>query len=308
MNKCPITYDMTDARYSVKGLNLLSRNLNELKDLQLTKEQLLVEAVSRAPKMSIQGVQPKLSATLNVSKNCFEIVDCNGKYILKPPHDTYAEVPQNEDLTMRLASSVGFNIPLHGMVYGRDNELTYFIKRFDRIGRNKKLPVEDFAQISGASRNTKYDSSMEKVVKIINKYCTFPAIERVKLFELTVFNFLIGNEDMHLKNFSMIRNNDKIELSPFYDLLNSTIILKHAREELALPVRGRKNKLTRKDLIKYFGGEVCGINEKILNQVIDRFNGIFNKWQKLIDRSFLSISKKEVYFSLLEKRKRILFS
>lgn len=240
MNRCPITYEESENRYSKKGLKLLSRNLNNLSDLNYSKEELLHQAAMRAPKLSIQGVQPKLSAALNVSESKFEIVDKKGQYILKPPHEIYNEAPQNEDLTMRLSETVGFNMPLHGLIYGKDNSLTYFVKRFDRTGRNKKIAVEDFAQLSGASRDTKYNSSMEKVVKIVDQFCTFPAIEKAKLFELTLFNFLTGNEDMHLKNFSLIRNENKIEFTPFYDLVNTTLLLKRAEEEIALPIKGKK--------------------------------------------------------------------
>jgi serine/threonine-protein kinase HipA len=269
--------------------------------------ELLNEAITRAPKMSIQGVQPKLSAVVNVSESKFEIVDKKGLYILKPQQKFYSEVPQNEDLTMRLAKSAGFNIPFHGMIYGKDNSLTYFVKRFDRTTHYKKIAVEDFAQLSGASRSTKYNSSMEKVVKIIDKYCTFPAIEKLKLFELTLFDFLIGNEDMHLKNFSLITNDKKIELSPFYDLLNTTIILKKAQAEIALPVRGRKNNIKRKDLIEYFGKEVCILNDKVVNKILQKFKANFEEWNKKIEISFLSAQMKKKYFSLLEIRKKILF-
>lgn len=307
MNRCPITYEEANKRYSSKGIKLLSRNLENLNDIDYSKEELLQETATRAPKMSIQGVQPKLSAVLNVSESKFEIVDKKGLYILKPPHDVYEEVPQNEDLTMRLAKAVGFNIPLHGLIYGKDNSLTYFVKRFDRTGRHKKIAVEDFAQLSGASRNTKYKSSMEKVVKIVDQFCTFPAVEKLKLFELTIFNFLAGNEDMHLKNFSLIRNDDKIEFTPFYDLVNTTIILKKVQEEIALPIRGRKNNLDKKDLIKYFGNDVCGLNEKVIQKSLEKFTSILEKWERLIEISFLSEEKKEKYFSLLTARKNRIF-
>ena len=304
MNRCPITYEESENRYSENGLKLLSRNLNSLNDLNYSKEELLNEAVTRAPKLSIQGVQPKLSVALNVSESKFEIVDKKGQYILKPQHEIYNEVPQNEDLTMRLAEAVGFNIPLHGLIYGKDDSLTYFIKRFDRTGRNKKIAVEDFAQLSSESRETKYNSSMEKVVKIIDQFCTFPAIEKVKLFELTLFNFLTGNEDMHLKNFSLIRVDNKIEFTPFYDLLNTTILLKKAQEEIALPIRGRKKNLTKNDIINYFGKEVCGINDKVINKTIEKFKESFAKWNSLLDISFLSEAEKEKYTSLFDSRRK----
>lgn len=307
MNRCPITYEESKSRYSEKGLKFLSRNLSSLNDLNYSREELLHEVAMRAPKLSIQGVQPKLSAALNISKSIFEIVDKKGQYILKPQHENYNDVPQNEDLTMRLAEAVGFNIPLHGLIYGKDNSLTYFVKRFDRTGRNKKIAVEDFAQLSGASRETKYNSSMEKVVKIVDKFCTFPAIEKVKLFELTLFNFLIGNEDMHLKNFSLIKHENKIEFTPFYDLVNTTILLKKAEEEIALPIRGRKNNLNKNYLIEYFGKEVCGINDKVINKIIEKFKESFTKWNSLLEISFLSEEGKEKYKSLLMLRKERLF-
>lgn len=307
MNRCPITYEETNALYSSKGLKLLSRNLVSLNNLDYSKEELLKEALTRAPKMSIQGVQPKLSAVLNVSESKFVIVDKKGLYILKPSHNFYEDVPQNEDLTMRLAEAIGFNIPLHGMIYGKDNSLTYFVKRFDRTGRHKKIAVEDFAQLSGASRNTKYNSSMEKVTKIVNRFCTFPAVEKLKLFELTIFNFLIGNEDMHLKNFSLIRKEEKIEFSPFYDLVNTSIVLKKAQEEIALPIKGRKNNLSKSDLVDYFGKDVCGLTEKVIQKSLEKFSAVFEKWERLIDISFLSEEKKESFSSLLTIRKKRIF-
>jgi len=307
VSRCPITYEETNERYSARGLKLLSRNLKSLNDLDYSKEELLKEAATRAPKMSIQGVQPKLSAVLNVSESKFEIVDKKGLYILKPPHDVFEEVPQNEDLTMRLAQKVGFNIPTHGMVYGKDNSLTYFVKRFDRTGRHKKIAVEDFAQLSGATRNTKYNSSMEKAAKIVDQYCTFPAVEKVKLFELTLFNFLTGNEDMHLKNFSLIRINDKVEFTPFYDLVNTTIVLNKAAEEIALPIRGRKNNLTISDLVDYFGKEICGLNDRIIKKSLEKFESVINEWFELIEISFLSKGKKEAYVNLLYLRRKRIF-
>ncbi|MDP4188877.1 MAG: HipA domain-containing protein, partial [Bacteroidota bacterium] len=254
MNRCPITYEPCgELLYSPEGLKLLSPALKKLDFLNFSSEELRKEAMIRASKMSVQGVQPKLSAVLNIKNCCFEIVDKNGRYILKPQHPIFPELPQNEDLTMRLASTAGIEVPLHGMVYAKDHSLTYFIKRFDRKGQKDKIQVEDFAQLAGMSRETKYNYSMEKLVKLIDNFCTFPAIEKAKLFKGVIFNFLIGNEDMHLKNYSIIVQKDKVELSPAYDLLNATIVLKGNAEEIALPVNGKKSNLNAEVLINYFG-------------------------------------------------------
>ena len=307
MNRCPIAYiSCGDKRYSDKGLKVLSSTLRKLKDLEYTAEEQRKEAYNRASKMSVPGVQPKLSAVLNIKEEKFEIVDKGGKFILKPQHHIFPEMPENEDLTMRLASEVGLEIPKHGLIWSKDNTLTYFIKRFDRKGHSDKVPVEDFAQLAGLSRDTKYEYSMEKVVKLIDTYCTFPAIEKIKLFKLTVFNYLIGNEDMHLKNFSVITQDGKTSLSPCYDLVNSTIEYKKQDEEIALPLKGKKKKLTRNMFINYFGKERCELTDKSIDKVLETFPLSVPKWKELIDISFLSKEMKEKYLSLLDTRLNIL--
>ncbi|MEW5843871.1 MAG: HipA domain-containing protein [Bacteroidota bacterium] len=308
MNRCPITYELCGERkYSERGMKLLNPTIKNLNDLELTQEGLLRESNARATKLSIQGVQPKLSARLNVTGQKFEIVDRNGTFIFKPQNNLYTELPENEDLTMRLAEKIGIELPLHGMIYSKEGKLTYFIKRFDRYGKNKKLSVEDFAQLAGMKRDTKYDFSMERLVAIIDKHCTFPALEKLKLFRITLFCYLTGNEDMHLKNFSLISREDKIELSPAYDLFNTTIAIANPQEEFALPLNGKKNNLTSNDLIKYWGKEKLQLSDKSISNTVEKISSSFNDWHGLIGISFLSKSMKEKYTLLLESRKRILF-
>ncbi len=307
MNRCPITYQPCgEDLYSREGLKKLSASLNELLPLNYTAAELRSEAMIRASKMSIQGVQPKLSALLNIKEHRFDMVDMGGRFILKPPHHLFPELPQNEDLTMRLASTIGIDVPLHGLIYAKDNSLTYFIKRFDRKGQKDKIHTEDFAQLAGLSRNTKYNYTMEKLVRIIDEYCTFPAIEKARLFKLVLFNFLVGNEDMHLKNYSIIFQHGKVELSPAYDLLNSTIVLKGDIEEIALSLKGKKRNLNRAMLIDYFGKERCGLTEKIITKTLYAINDALPSWFSLIDISFLSDGMKEKYQLLVKGRAKIL--
>lgn len=175
MSICPITYETCEEKYSLGGLKKLSGSLRDLQNLPYTASDQILEASARAPKMSIQGVQPKLSAVLNTRKSRFEIVDTGGRYILKPQNPQYRHLPENEDLSMRMAAAAGIPVPLHGLVYSKDGSLTYFIRRFDRVGK-KKIAVEDLSQLLGLSRDTKYDASMEKVAQVIDRYCTFPAV------------------------------------------------------------------------------------------------------------------------------------
>lgn len=303
MNLCPITYTPCgENRYSETGLKLLGTGLKTLKDLEYTAEEQRKEAFNRASKMSVQGVQPKLSALLSIKDEKFIIVDKSGRYILKPQHQFYTQLPENEDLTMRLANEIDLEIPLHGLLWSKDNTLTYFIKRFDRKGQYNKVPVEDFAQLAGLSRDTKYNSSMEKVVALIDDYCTFPAIEKIKLFKLVIFNYLIGNEDSHLKNFSIITDDNQVKLSPCYDLVNSTIELKQQNEEIALTLKGKRKHLTRDILVNYFGAERCGLTEKSIEKVLETISIAIPKWKALIKISFLSKEMKGRYLDLLDGR------
>lgn len=306
MNRCPITYELTENIYSAAGLRSLSPGLTELNIFPYSAEEQIREAAQRASKMSVQGVQPKLSAVLDIKRKVFEIVDKNGQFILKPRNYIYPELPENEDLSMKMAKLAGIDTPVHGLIYSKDGTMTYFIKRFDRIGRNRKLPVEDFAQLTGNRRDTKYDSSMEKVAGVIDRFCTFPAVEKIKLFRLTLFNFLIGNEDMHLKNFSLITRDSKIELSPSYDLLNSSIAMEKPLEEIALPLGGKRRNLTARLLIAYYGKERLGLQEKVIQNIIEKITTAFPGWMSLIDACFLSDNMKMKYKELLKRRRDIL--
>ena len=304
MKRCSITYAPipNNENYSKQGLKTLSPALKDLEPLELSNSELRTEAIARAGKMSLQGVQTKLSAKLKIKEEHFEVVDQYGNYILKIQSDSYPELPENEALTMSLAKMIGLEVPVHGLVASKDNQMIYFIKRFDREGHNKKVATEDFAQLLQLSRDTKYNSSMEKIQAAINTYCSFPKIEMIKLLKITLFSFLIGNEDMHLKNFSLITRKNITTLSPVYDLLNSTIVLDNAKEELALPLNGKKNNLTRKDLINYFAMDRLGLNQKIIDTVLTEITSIIPQWKKLITESFLSKSMQKRYLVLLKER------
>lgn len=305
MSRCPITYEtISEGRYSRKALHKLSPKLDELLDLPYSVEEQIHEAEKRATKMSIQGVQPKLSAKLNVKGKVFEVVDTGGRFILKPQNQFYRCLPENEAITMHLASAVGIETPFHGMIYAKDDTLTYFIKRFDRQGYRKRA-LEDFAQLAGLSRVTKYNYSMERLVPILEQHCTFPKLEKLKLLRLTLFNYLVGNEDAHLKNFSLIRVNQKIQLSPAYDLLNTTIVMK-ATEELALPLNGKKNNLNRNLFFNYYAIDRLNLTERVIDQVDQEFRSSIDSWKSLIEKSFLTAELKQEYWEVVSQRRAIL--
>ena len=152
---------------------------------------------------------------------------------------------------------------------------------------------------------TKYNYSMERLVPILEQHCTFPKLEKLKLLRLTLFNYLVGNEDAHLKNFSLIRLNQKVQLSPAYDLLNTTIVMK-VTEELALPLNGKKNNLNRNLFFNYYAIDRLNLTERVIDQVDQEFRSSIDSWKSLIDKSFLTEELKQEYWEVISQRRAIL--
>jgi serine/threonine-protein kinase HipA len=302
MRKCPLSYREVEGRYDLTALHRVHPKLTDLADLPYASEELRREARELADKLSIQGVQPKLSARLALKDQAMEIVERKGHYILKPQHPEYPAVPENEDLTMHLAAAAGIEVPVHGLLYGADGAVTYFIQRFDRGPRDRKHPQEDFAQLLGEERETKYGSSMERAASALEQFATFPSVDAVALLRLVLFNFLVGNEDHHLKNFSLLQDKAVIRLSPAYDLLNTTILVANPKEEIALPLKGKKRGLTRKDLLEYFAGERLRLPAAAVEKVLRQLAEGLAVWPEWIDRSFLPSELQEAYSQLVETR------
>lgn len=276
--------------------------LTYLNDLPYTAVELRQEAANRAKKISIQGVQPKLSAAISIVDQEFKIVDQFGTYIIKPQNDLLPQLPENEDVTMRMAKVFGLEVPFHGMLYAKDGSLSYFIKRFDRYGKGKKVATEDFAQLTGNTRDTKYHFTMEKLIPVLDEYCSFPAIEKADFFKRILFCFVTGNENMHLKNFSVITKNGKATLTPIYDFLNSTIAIKDPEEEMALALKGKKSNLVAADFVDYYAKERLQLNDKTIATILQQMKKATPKWKELLKISFLTDEMKEKYLELLESR------
>ncbi len=196
--------------------------------------------------ISAPGVQAKLSMSLikeaQQKNNRLTVVGAlGGNYIFKPPNNDFPEMPQNEHATMRIAEAMGIRVVPSSLIRLQSGELSYITKRIDRTLEGSKIHMLDMFQHTEAY--DKYKSSMEKVGKAISKYSDNTLLDLLYFFELSVFSFLIGNNDMHLKNFSLINTNFGWALSPSSDLLNVAILNPEDKEELALPINGKKKKL-----------------------------------------------------------------
>lgn len=265
-------------------------------------KQLAEKTVNR--KIAVTGVQPKLSLTLEDrrGKPRLTIVGLWGEYILKPQHPAFPSMPETEDLTMHLASLFKINVCEHALIRSTSGELVYVAKRFDRVN-GTKLHVEDFCQLSELLTENKYKSSYEKVGKLVLKYCTNRKLDAVNYFELLVFCYLTGNNDMHLKNFSVLHTDDAIVLTPFYDLLNVNLINPADDEELGMTLNGKKRKIKKSDFDTL--ATALGLAEKVRDNVYKKLLVSNNKVQDLIERSFLDYELKEKYWSIWSDKQSI---
>ncbi|MCU4162890.1 HipA domain-containing protein [Carboxylicivirga caseinilyticus] len=259
--------------------------------------------------VTVPGVQPKLSMSVveesrdRTDKRLTVVDALGGNYIFKPASLDYPEMPANEHLTMRIAESFGINVVPSSLIRLQSGELSYITKRIDRTEKGERIHMLDMFQITEAF--DKYKGSMEKIGKALNEYSANPLLDKLYLFELTLFSFLTGNNDMHLKNFSMVLSNRKWILSPAYDLLNVSIILPEDTEELALTLSGKKKKLT-KATFDAFGSDL-GLNKKQIQGVYKRFIKNQSTAYKWINKSFLSEEMKKSYRDMLENRYSKLF-
>jgi len=245
--------------------------------------ELAAQVVARS--IAVPGVQPKLSL--------------GGNYILKPPNPDYPEMPANEHLTMRMAAAFGLRVVPSSLIRLSSGELSYITRRIDRTSDGGKIHMLDLFQVLEAV--DKYKSSMERIGKAIATYAENTLLDLTYLFELTVFSFLTGNNDMHLKNFSMLLQSDGTwDMAPAYDLINVAIVNPADDEELALPIDGRKRKLDRARFTTF--GKELGLTDRQIDNVFNRLAKYENLAKDMISTSFLTEALQQQYITLLSER------
>lgn len=254
--------------------------------------------------VSVPGVQAKLSMSLvkeareKSSQRLTVVGALGGNFIFKPPNEDYPEMPENEHLTMRIAEAFGISVVPSSLIKLKSGELSYITKRVDRTSEGNKIHMIDMFQITEAY--DKYKSSMEKIGKAIDSYASNTQLDKLLFFELSLFSFITGNNDMHLKNFSLLNSDSGWKLSPAYDLLNVAIILPEDKEELALTLGGKKRKIKRVHFEEF--GKELGLTNKQVERVFNRFYKNKEKAISLANSSFLSDKMKKKYKNVLNAR------
>ena len=255
---------------------------------------------------SLTGVQPKLSLNLHKHEgsNRLTIVGLWGDFIFKPQTDAYPELPENEDLTMHLAEAARIKVVPHSLIHLADGSLGYITRRIDRTKKGEKIDMEDMCQLTLHPTEYKYKSSCEQIAKTIAAYSSTPRLDLVNFMQVLLFSFVTGNNDMHLKNFSLYRPKALYQLSPAYDLLNVAIANPKDKEEMALSINGKKARIQLADFLK--SSDTMGIEQRVTLGLIDGLRNAMPAWIDLINDSFLSDEMKQNYLDLISRRMDVL--
>lgn len=255
-----------------------------------------------AASTTVTGVQAKLSLDISRGKageaQRFTIVGLWGKYILKPQTDRFANLPENEDLTMHMAEATGIKTVPHSLIRFADGELCYITRRIDRTRQGGKIAMEDMCQLSERLTEDKYKGSYERIAKLIRQHSAAPLLDVVNFWEVVVFSWLTGNADMHLKNFSLYRPADNYMLAPAYDLLSTALAMPEDDEELALTLNGKKKRIRRNDFEKAMLEN--GMKDNAIAKLFDRFSKSVPKWHGLINESFLPKALQKAYHDKID--------
>ena len=263
-------------------------------------------------RISISGVQEKMSLALHKNELRLTEEGEKGTYILKPiPGDLKKvnQVPANEHITMQIAAQVyGIYTAENGMIFFKDGQPAYITRRFDVKKDGSKWGKEDFATLAGRTKatsgvNFKYEYSYEEAAALIRKFVPAWRVEIEKFFALVLFNYAFSNGDAHLKNFALLETESgDYFLSPAYDLINTRIHVDDTGfaldkglfvDDFQSGAFKKTNRRNREDFLEF--GRRIGIDEKRAEKLIAPFLIKQDKVEQLVQRSFLNDATKRAY-------------
>ena len=269
-------------------------------------EQLAQENINKG--LTVPGVQKKLSLHLTVENSPrLTLVNYPTGYILKPQSDKFSHLPEAEHLVMTMAKATGIGTVPFALVKMEDG-YGYITKRIDRKistkGKQnvKKLAMEDFCQLDGKLTENKYIGSYERCGKIIAQHSFMPMLDNAEMFLRLLFCYVVGNSDMHLKNFSLIETESKsgvYQLSKAYDLLPVQVVV-NDEDDMALTLNGKKRNLRKKDFMIL--AENIGLQENVAERLVKKVVGLEDKYIEMCKNSYLPDEIKESLCKLISER------
>ena len=260
---------------------------------------------------TVPGVQKKLSLHLvsDSRKPRLTLVNYPTGYILKPQVAEFEALPESEQLIMTMADMAGISTVPHALIKGNAG-LAYITKRVDRNltdGKIEMLAMEDFCQLDLRLTEDKYRGSYERCAKIIKQYSSRVGIDMAEFYIRLVFCFIVGNSDMHLKNFSLIETAEgsgEYVLSPAYDLLPVNANMPADKEQFALAMNGKKMNIRKGDFLKF--ADTCGITRQTAEKLIENLVKLTPKWLAMCENSLLPDELKDRLKKIIIERTEVL--
>ena len=257
---------------------------------------------------TVPGVQKKLSLHLDRTqeRGRLTLIGYPSGFIAKMQTEEYAHLPELEDATMHMADAASIQTVPHGLIPLHDGSLAYISKRIDRViikQEMHKLPMEDFCQLSSRLTEDKYKGSYEQCGKLINTFSSQNMLDITNFWYLLVFCFIIGNSDMHLKNFSLYApDGRRYQLTPAYDLLPASLVLPEDKEETALSLGGKHSRLNRLDFLQL--AQHLNISPKVGERLIHRLLTLEDVFIEIVGASHLTEEEKQTFEALIRSRMR----
>ena len=279
-----------------------------LPEIKIDEDTLTALALENTGKgVTVPGVQKKLSLHLlsDAASPRLTLVDYPTGYILKPQVADFEALPQAEHLVMSMADATGIATVPHALIC-QNGEIAYLTKRIDRrFGKNsvELLAMEDFCQLDRRLTEDKYRGSYERCAKVIRQYSSRKQLDLSELFLRLVFSYVVGNSDMHLKNFSLIEpevGSGRYVLSAAYDLLPVNVVMPEDTEEFALAMNGKKQNLRKKDFMVF--ADACGIQKNAAEKMIAKVVSMKERYLLLCEESLLPDHLKQRFAAMMEKR------
>ena len=282
-----------------------------LPEIKIDEDTLTALALENTGKgVTVPGVQKKLSLHLlsDTGSPRLTLVDYPTGYILKPQVADFEALPQAEHLVMSMADATGIATVPHALIC-QNGEIAYLTKRIDRrFGENsvELLAMEDFCQLDRRLTEDKYRGSYERCAKVIRQYSSRKQLDLSELFLRLVFSYVVGNSDMHLKNFSLIEpevSSGRYVLSAAYDLLPVNVVMPEDTDEFALAMNGKKQNLRKKDFLVF--ADACGIQKNAAEKMIAKVLSMKERYLLMCEESLLPDRLKQRFAALMEKRSSI---
>ncbi|MDX9898691.1 MAG: HipA domain-containing protein [Spirochaetia bacterium] len=310
MSKCLVCFEALDSNNPTAYHKRCARNLfesNTAPELDLDMNALAEAGLSilRASG-AVPGVQKKLPVDRPPGKtHRLTLRALGGRYILKPPVEEYPNLPENEAFCMELAARLGYPTAPHGLGRLGDGTLVYLTRRFDRPANGTKLPQEDFCQLSQRPTVDKYKGSLEAAAKVLI-FSSQAGLDAVRFLELNLLAWLMGNADLHLKNFSLYcPTAGQWQLTPAYDLVSTALVIPDDKEEMALTVNGKKSRLARMDWLSL--ADKLGVATKVFDNLTRHLLGARPAVETLCRASLLPAEQQDAFLSRwLERMERLM--